>query len=266
VPERSQLDSETLNAIDTIVEFAIKGKAMPGCQVLVAKDGKIVFEKSYGYSTYDSLTPVTDTTLYDIASVTKVVASTQAFMMLYDQGIFDLDESASTYLPELVRTNKENIYLRELLVHQGGLFPFIGHWKKTMKEEGGFDEKYYSSKKDKWTYDHDFIPGMYTNKYLEDSLWKWTIESRLLKMDQKTGMYPYRYSDLGYYFLKRLIEKNTNQQLEDFLAENLYNPLGMPHTLYKPLEKYPNKLHRQSEISTLEIRWFGELFMIKGQP
>ncbi len=238
MPEHSGLDSKTLNAIDTIVNYAIKGGATPGCQVLVAKDGKIVFEKSYGYFTYDSLRPVTDSTLYDIASVTKVAATTQAFMMLYDQGIFDLDASASKYLPELKRTNKENIYLRELLVHQGGLFPFIGHWKKTLKEDGSFDEKFYNKKSDKSKFSHDFIPGMYANKFLEDSLWKWTIESRLLKMNDKTGMYPYRYSDLGYYFLKRIIEKYTNQELEDFLAENLYTPMGMYHSLYKPLEKY----------------------------
>lgn len=238
-PERSGLDSETLNIIDTIANYAIEGGATPGCQVLVAKDGKVVFEKSYGHYTYEKKKPVSDSTLYDIASVTKVAATAQAFMMLYDQGIFDLDAPASTYLPELMRTNKQNIYLRELLVHQGGLFPFLNHWKRTLAEGSDtLDKKFYCTQFDESIYCNAFIPGMYVNKHLEDSLWKWTIESRLLRMDPVSGLYPYRYSDLGYYFLKRMIEKYTNQELEDFLDANLYKPMGMYSSLYKPLERF----------------------------
>ena len=114
------MDSRVLSRIDRIASEAIKEKATPGCQVLVARNGKVVFEKAYGYFTYDSVDAVTDETLYDIASITKVVATLQAVMFLEEQGALDLNQKASSYLPELTESNKKNVLVKDLLDPSGG--------------------------------------------------------------------------------------------------------------------------------------------------
>jgi CubicO group peptidase (beta-lactamase class C family) len=141
-------------------------------------------------------------------------------------------------LPEFKNTNKEDLYIKDILTHQAGLIPFIPYWKRTMKDSIGFDTLYYSKIRST-EFCNEVIPGVYSRASMEDSLWKWTIESSLLKKNKKTRRYDYQYSDLGFYIMKRIAEKLLNQPMDEFLQQNFYTPLGLPTLTYKPLAKMP---------------------------
>jgi beta-N-acetylhexosaminidase len=236
-PENLRMDSKTLSKIDTIVMHAITEGAMPGCQVLVAKKGAVIYNKSFGYYTYDKKNPVTSTTLYDIASISKVAGTLQAIMFLEERGLIKLNYKISVYLPDLIGTNKEDLIIRDILTHQAGLQPFLPHWRKTM-DSSNFSKKYYSTIKSD-SFPNMVIPGLYSIAGIEDSLWKWTVQSSLMahpKQGKKTLPYSYVYSDLGFYIMKRLAESQLGQPMEEFLKQNFYDPLGLQNFYYNPLE------------------------------
>jgi beta-N-acetylhexosaminidase len=235
-PEEVQMNGEVLARIDSIAEKIIRQQATPGCQVLVAKDGVVVYDKSFGYLTYDKKQPVTDSTIYDIASITKVASTLQAVMYLYERGQLDVMAKASQYLPELVGTNKENLMISDILTHQSGLVPYIPYWKKTIKSVS-LSETYYCNTKDNW-FCNEVAPGVYSMKTMEDSLWIWTIQSDLLAPN-KQGKYDYKYSDLGFYIMKRVVEKLLNKPIQDFNAQTFYEPLGLSTLTFRPLERFP---------------------------
>lgn len=236
-PQVAGMDARTLLKIDTIAMQAIADRATPGMQVLVARNGIVVFNKSYGHLTYDKTHPVTNNTVYDVASITKVAGTLQAVMFLTERKMIDVDRKASYYLPELKNTNKEDLYIKDILTHQAGLIPFIPYWKRTV-DSAGFDTVYYSRTKNA-LYSNEVVPGVYSTASMDDTLWKWTIESNLLKKNRKTKKYDYQYSDLGFYIMKRISEKLLNQPIDEFLQQNIYNPLGLGTMTYKPLSKIP---------------------------
>ncbi|MDH3709338.1 MAG: serine hydrolase [Cyclobacteriaceae bacterium] len=238
LPESVGMDSRVLARIDAIAEEAIRDQATPGCQVLVARKGKVIFEKSYGYFTYDSLNAVTDETLYDIASITKVMATLQAVMFLEERGVIDINNKASSYLPELQESNKKNIYIRDLLTHQAGLLPFIPFWRRTI-DEVGLKPEIYSAFPEQ-NFQNQISLGLYSINSLQDSLWHWTIDSKLRPSRFRRGShYTYKYSDMGFYILKKLTENYLNQPIEQFLEQNYYRPLGLTTMTYLPLCKFP---------------------------
>lgn len=237
LPEHVGMSSSTLKAIDKIMHEAIEDQATPGGQVLVARNGVVVFEKAYGYHTYDSITAVTTETVYDVASVTKVAATLQAIMFLEGRGLLDLQEKVSTYLPELKRTNKEDIIVQDVLLHQAGLRPYIPFWQKTVDDFGVKPEFY--SVYPKPNFSHQVAYGLYAYNALADSLWQWTINSELRTKKKKKEPYDYRYSDLGFYILQKLAIKLLNQPMTDFLEQNFYAPLGLSTLGYLPLCRLP---------------------------
>ena len=238
LPESVGMDSRVLSRIDRIAREAIEDRATPGCQVLVARNGKVVFEKSYGYFTYDSINAVTDETLYDIASITKVVATLQAVMFLEERGTIDLNKKASYYLPELQESNKKNIMIRDLLAHQAGLLPFIPFWRRTV-DEVGLNPTIYSAYPEQ-NFPMQVALGIYGINSLQDSLWQWTLDSGLRPARYRRGThYTYKYSDMGFYVLKKLAESKLNQPIELFLEQNFYHPLGLATMTYLPLCKFP---------------------------
>ncbi len=239
-PEAVGLNSDTLRLIDTLANWAIRERATPGCQVLVARRGAVVFSKSYGYQTYDSLLPVNNQTIYDIASVTKVAATTQAMMFLQERGAVVLDDKLSAYLPELRGTDKRNITIREVLLHRAGLRSYVPFWQMTRDRYGLHPELY------RFSLENDFstqiASGLYATPSLRDSLWNWTIQSKMIKARGRSVRWKprhgYRYSDLGFYMLLRLIEQVAQQPLDAFMEENFYAPLGLTTLTYQPLCKF----------------------------
>jgi CubicO group peptidase (beta-lactamase class C family) len=236
VPERLGMQTPTLKRIDRIVEACIKDSVMPGAQILVAKNGRVIYEKAYGYLTYDKKEPVTNRTLYDLASVTKVAATLQAVMALQAKGGLDVKAKISDYLPELKGTNKEHILIQDLLLHQAGLLAFQDHWTRT-KVEADFDTTYYSYELDEL---HPLVvaTGLYGISSLKDSLWHWTIKSRLLKKPQQQKAYPYKYSDIGFDILQQIVERQSNQSLDDYLDRHFYRSLGLDELTFNPLNKF----------------------------
>ena len=236
-PENVAMNSDTLSLIDGIVNAAIQDSATPGCQVLVARKGTVIFNKAYGKFTYQGDEEVKENSLYDIASITKVASTTLAVMFLYDRGEIDLDERLSAYLPSLKGTNKEQLIIRDILTHQAGLQPYIMHWRKTV-DDNGLNGMFYCEETEDGYYCNMISPGLYSIATMEDSLWRWTVDSEMLDKPRRKKRYSYRYSDLGFYMMKRLVEKMTNQPIEDFVAQNLYNPLGSSTLGYLPLDRF----------------------------
>ena len=236
IPEEVGLDEKTLHTIDTVAKEAIAKRAAPGCQVLVARHGKIVYEKSFGALTYDKTSPVTDQTIYDLASVTKVMATLQAVMFLEERGMIDIYKKASVYLPELLNTNKKDIILKDILTHQSGLYPFLLMWPNTVKGDTLLAH-YYSPMKS-YEYPLQVAPNLFASKVMQDSVWQWVLKSEMLTKPPRTPFTP-RYSDLGFMILHRIVERLVNQPMEDFLSQNVYEPLGASTMGYLPLTKYP---------------------------
>ncbi|TAE01093.1 MAG: glycosyl hydrolase [Bacteroidetes bacterium] len=236
IPEESGMNSRILARIDTIAGMAIEKQATPSCQVLVVKDGKVVFHKSYGYFTYQKQTQVDHNTIYDLASVTKVTATLQAVMYLYDQGKIKLDEKISQYLPELKSTNKANVTLRNLLTHQAGLVQGSPHWWQTMKQ-GQYKPEFYA-KNVSDSFPVKVLDDLYAKNIVEEKVWRWTVDHDLRKKRNRDGSFGYLYSDVGFYILKRLVEEMTGECLADFVDRKFYSPLGLATMGYLPLKRF----------------------------
>lgn len=244
IPEDAHMNSKTLLKIENIVNEAIKTGATPGCQVFIAKDGKVVYEKNFGSLTYDNTKPVTSETIYDLASLTKVSATLQAVMFMYEKGLIDIHKKVSFYLPELKHTNKKDITIVEMLTHQAGLAPFIAMWPETMKDSV-FLPLYYNRTRDEH-YPLQVSPNLFAAPGIRDSVWSWIGKSKLIEKAARTP-FAYRYSDLGFLILQHLAEKILNQPLDDFLGQNLYEPLGAYTTGYTPLNHFSQQLIAPTE-------------------
>ena len=211
--------------IDTIALNGIKQKAYPGCQILVAKDGKVVYNRCYGRQTYDDNAPLMDTnTVYDLASLTKVTATNLAVMKLVDAGKISLDDKLSRYLPYLKHTNKKNITVKQALSHFARLKAFDAYWKGST-EDGSL-------------YVGDNPPEGVTaigeNIYIKNSYRKnllVQIAGSKLEKQQK-----YLYSDLGFILLADLVQHVSGQSIDIFTQQQFYEPLNMKNTCYQPLQ------------------------------
>lgn len=231
-PESVGMNGEKLDKIDGVVAEMIAAKAAPGARVLVVKEGTVVFDRSYGHLDYEKSAPVTSETVYDLASITKVAATTLAAMFLHSRGELDLTKTLGDYLPELKKTNKGRIVLKDLLAHEAGLKAFIPHYTKTLNS-GKWNPTYYQDSISEG-YTQPVSNAMFAPTSLRDSLWKWTVESELLPKP-----YGYVYSDLTMYFMQAVIEKIVNQPLDEFVDHNFYAPLGLRTLTFKPFEKIP---------------------------
>lgn len=230
------MDKEVLNKIRLIAQEAIETEATPGCQIIVAKDGQVVFEENFGYLSYDKTDSVNDQTIYDLASITKVAATLQGIMFLYNQNIINLDDKIVRYLPELKGTNKKNMTLRNILTHQAGLLPYIPFWKHTNDFFSNYAQFYATSQSD--SYPFQLSSSLYGHPDLADSVWKWVVDSELLPKPRRQKNYDYKYSDMGYYIMQKICERMLRIPYEEFLAENIYSPLGLKTMGFQPLCRF----------------------------
>ncbi len=254
-PETQGMDSRELLKIDQVMEKAISKKATPGGTILIAKNGHVIFDKAYGHYDYERSKPVKTNTIYDLASLTKVLATTQAIMFLEGRGLIDLDQQIGNYLPELNESNKGKLILRDILTHEAGLVPYIPHFTNTM--EGVELKKEYYSNKQEGPFKIPVAKGLYAHEHLPDSVWKWTVASNLRY--SRNGNYNYRYSDVGMYLLHRMIEKMVNQPMEAFLEQHFYQPLGLYQFGYLPLRNFD-----ADEIAPTEDDTFFRKTLVQG--
>lgn len=253
-PEAAGMDSRSMEKIKVIMKEAIDLGATPGCHVIVARNGKVVFDQSSGWLTYENKVPVSDETIYDLASLTKVSATLQATMFLYEKGLIDLNKKASVYLPELRNTNKKDITIIDMLTHQSGLVAFIPLWPLTVKDTL-YLPQYYSRTRNEY-YPLQVAHELFASQLIRDSVWMWIAKSKMQEKPPRTP-YAYRYSDLGFMIMKQIAEKILNQPIDDFLQQNLYEPLGAYTTGFNPLDRFPreriaptedDKIYRKSTV------------------
>ncbi len=231
-PEQEGMNTMKLSLIDTIVNNAINDTVMPGAQVLVAKNGKIIYQKSFGYMTYQKKEKINNNDIYDIASVTKIMATTPIVMKMVERGELDLDAPLKTYLPELDTTSKANITIRQMMAHYAKLWPWLPLYKMTLDEKGNLDKKKYY----KFNYDSKHTLKVANNLYLRTDM-KDSLQYEVLHSKLRDTL-EYKYSDLGFYILQKIIEEKKATSL-DKLAENwFYKPLGLQYITYKPLNKF----------------------------
>lgn len=233
IPEEVGVDSYFLTAkVDSLMKVAMTVKATPGGVVQMAKDGKVIFRKAYGMHTYEGLTPTKEDDLFDLASVTKISTSTLALMRLVDEGKFDLDKTMGDYLPDFKNSNKANLVWRDVLTHQAGLKAFIPFWMDTKNPDGTwkertFDDEKHGNYKVEIT-DHLFMRRRY-RKIIFDQIRNSPISA---KKD-------YVYSDLSFILYPQIVERMTDDEFEDYLKKNVYEPLGATTLTFNPLRFYP---------------------------
>lgn len=259
VPEELGLNSDSLAKIDELIEEVVAKKMAPGCQILVAKNGKVAYHKSFGYHTYDKVCEVKNTDLYDIASVTKVAATTPLVMKLVDEGLLNLNIGISHYLPELKGNPKGKLTLKELLLHQAGLMTHIGFDFNLIDEERLSEKLFHKGRTS--TYNIKLTPTIYmTRNYVMKEGYISSVEDEHCSVKVAEGVYTfpgyrdemyqmmddselylnknYRYSDLGYYYVTRVLEAVSQQTLDALADEKLYKPIGMFNTCYNPLDHF----------------------------
>ncbi len=231
-PEELGLRTMDLVGIDSIVEEGMREKAFPGAQVYIAKEGKVIFHKSYGNHTYEGSQKVLNTDLYDIASVTKITSTLLALMDLEGKGKLSLDDELGKHLKITRGTPYENLILRDILAHQAGLAAWIPFYNKTLTQGQPKPELY--SKDSSAIYSTRVTANLYIKSSYRD-----TIFSRILNRAEVSSKKEYKYSDVGYYFIKEIVEKLTKEPIEQYNLENFYSPLGMSRTGFKPTQTYP---------------------------
>ncbi len=244
-PSEVGIDSLFLyQKIDSIALMAIDSGVAPGIQVLVAKNGKVIFHKTYGYLTYDNKEPVKKELLYDFASITKITGALPALMQLYDQDKFSLDATMGTYLPYFAKGNKKDLQYRQVLSHNARLKAWIPYWKTTIKKNGKYKRN---------TLSHDYTDD-YTTKIVDDLYLHKNYRAIIYKQIRKSPLREeagYKYSGLSFYLYPDIIEKITNQDFETYLKTNVYEPLGASTITYNPLRYYKADKIVPTEIDTL---------------
>jgi beta-N-acetylhexosaminidase len=239
LPEAVHIDSQVLQEIDDIVTEAIAEEATPGCQVLVARSGKVVFDRSYGHHTYEKRKPVTPDTMYDIASVTKVVGTLQALMYLVGKKQLNVKKKLSFYLPSLKGTNKGALRIHHILAHQAGLPAYLwGSIKHTLIDADGRLRKALFSTHPSPTYQHRLANDLYGATWLKELVWDHCVDAAL-RDKSWFRRYDYQYGCIGAYLLHHLAEKLLAQPLDNFLEATFYRPLGLATLTYRPLHKFP---------------------------
>lgn len=243
LPEELGISTQSLKKVDSLALLGMENKAYPGCQILLAKDGKVFYQKTFGFHTYDNKVPVTTDNIYDLASVTKIAATTLALMKLYDQGKINLNKKIGFYLPELDGSNKENLVIRDILTHQSKLKAWIPFYKTTLKN-GQPDTLIYKKVKSSG-FSVRVADSLFIRNDYKDTIMQTIIKSPLNKKKE------YVYSDLGFYLMRMLVEKISGKNIEDYIAENFYNPLGLSTIGYNPRNRFSLKQIVPTEIDTV---------------
>ena len=278
-PEDVGLDRDTLLEMEHIIRKAIRSKAMPGCQVLVARNGKVVWHKAYGYHTYRKRQPVRLTDIYDLASITKIASTTTALMRLRDQGKFHEDSLLGHYDPIPGNSNKARLLVADVLSHQSGLEAWIPFYYKTLEPLD--TSQHLISSRISYNYPFRLSPGVYANRNvcyrdgtyqpslspeysfqvaenlfmrntMKDSVFRWIYESELRNRE-------YRYSGLGFYMFHQIIESLADTTLFPYMWYNFYAPLGATTLGYLPLSRFP-----ESRIVPTENDLFFRRQLLRG--
>lgn len=226
------LDLARISKIDSIANDAIEKQAAPGCVVLIVKDGRIAFEKAYGSYEYNHAENMDIASVFDMASVTKICATTISIMKLYDEGKVDLKKKLGDYLPIVRGTNKEHLLISKILLHQAGLVAYIPFYKQTIDSSGVPLPGIYAEKK-KTGYSARVANNMYLADAWQDSIQQKILKSPLGPEDK------YVYSDNDFIYLGKIVEELSGLTLDNYVRKAFYAPMGLTDIGFKPTQRMP---------------------------
>lgn len=231
-PEQSGMNSSLLETqIDSMIRKGLEEHAFPGCQILVARKGRVVYHKAYGYHTYHQRVETRNTDLYDLASITKIAGPVPCFMKLQDEGRFNYHSSWNTYWPALNHNPKGMLTMEEILAHQAGLEPWIPFWENTYNRN---DEPKW------WTYQPELVRNytlpvadhLYLHKRYKPKIYQWIRKSPLEEKKE------YRYSGLAFYLFPNIIQNLTGEDYQEYLYRHFMHPLGAYRFTYNPYKYF----------------------------
>jgi CubicO group peptidase (beta-lactamase class C family) len=228
-PEAVGVDGQKLaERIDAIAREAILEQATPGAVVMIVKDNQVIFEKAYGFHTYENKIATKVDDIFDLASISKIAATTLAVMKLKEEGKINLNETIGYYLKDAKNTNKANIRLKEVMLHEGGLIPFIPFYRDlTSKDHRSDSTAAFPTK---------VAEGFYLRKdYFEEVMWPKMLNSPVRSRE-------YVYSDLSMYIMQKVVEEQSNTSLDQYVKEQFYDKLGMNSTGFNAWKNFP--VHR----------------------
>jgi len=235
---------ERLSRIDTLAQIAMDSLMTPGMQILVARHGKVVFNKSYGYHTYEKKRAVTNTDIYDLASLTKVLATLPMVMKEVDLGKLTLDTQLGTLNEAWNTSNKADISIQEMLSHYARLTPWIPFYKETLKANPlKLNKKFYRKRQSKR------FPVVIADRFYGKNNLSKLISDQILASELRDTL-EYKYSDIPYFFMKDLLEDRYQKSLETLAVDSFYKPLGLVRTGFNPNKNTPNQTVIPSEIDT----------------
>jgi CubicO group peptidase (beta-lactamase class C family) len=239
VPEEVGLSSKELQRIEKVTREIVSTRSAPGGVVLVAKDNMIVYHKAFGTHNYTPSQLVQADHVYDLASITKILSGTLAMMKLYETNKVQIDAPLSSYIPETSLTNKGNIIISDMMAHHARLIPFIPFYEETVsriKKKTTPLPNFYKSMNVQ-DYNIQVAPFMFMHNGMIDTIWNRIYQSPLRESDG------YRYSDLGFYLVGKIVKNASSTDLDKFVNQNFYKPLGLKNTMYNPARILPlNKI------------------------
>ena len=238
-PEMVGVDRKKLNKIDSLVNYAIQNEMTPGAQILVAKNSKIIYDKSFGRLRYNENLKTNSKTIYDLASLTKILVTTPIIINLVDKNIIGLETKLKEIIPRYENSNKSEISVKELLSGHAALQAWIPFYKLTLDEKNRPSSKYYSFSRN-ITNSVKVSPDLYLRTDYVDTIRNIIKKSDLLKNK-------YKYSDLSYLIIQEFIENHYNQNLDQIIYELMFRKLGIELT-YNPTLKYSTKNIAPTEI------------------
>ena len=231
LPENVGMSSSILNKIDAVAKSTIDGKMAPGMQILVARRGKIVYEKAFGFHDYSKTTAVKPSDIYDLASLTKILSTLPMMMKAYEEGKYTFDDNLGTLLENFKNTDKNDIKVKDMLLHQAKLQPWIGFYLQTLNNKKKPDSLFYRN-----TFSKDFSKQVSENLFLRkdynDTILKVIAKSPLLAKKQ------YKYSDFSFILFKEYLEKAYNKNLDVLVDDTFYSKIGSRTLTYNPLRKF----------------------------
>ena len=241
LPEELDVDSTYLKKkIDSLVNLGLKEKAFPGCAIFLAKNGKVFFNESYGYQTYNEDRHLQPDDLFDFASLTKIMAPVPALMRLADQKKLVVNKRMSDYWPDWKGSNKQGLIVADVLSHQARLKSGIPFWMQTVDRNGNYKPGFYS-KDSTDKYSLRVSKDLYILNSFRDSVYAAIKKSALLKQKR------FVYSDIGFIIFPRIIESLGHQDYETYIKDNFYKPLGAFSLTYRPYLYHPIEMMDPTE-------------------
>lgn len=241
-PERVGMSTEKLKRVDSVAKIAVDSMMTPGIQLLVAREGKVIYNKNFGKHTYKGNENVVWDDIYDLASLTKILSTLPLLMELEEQGVINLDTKLSAILPEYKTSNKANVTIKKMLSHYAQLRPWEPFYYKTLDSVTKKPSaKYYRTQRSE-AFNVEVAKNLYLRTDYQDSL------PEIIKDSELLSRLRYRYSDFPYYILKKFIEQHYDQTLDELVQSHFYKPLGANNSLYNPYKTISNKKIVPSEV------------------